>query len=130
MRVFLYYLHSKYFSKIFELYLLTSLKKGLIYVSKRGKCFSFVPGKTLKGYKGGTFMKRYTLEAIIDGEEVLFDKKFASRNKAINYMFAYYEHNYKYNLFVNDEYAIHGDKHNIEYVCNYHNRFRINREVF
>ena len=87
------------------------------------------PRQDVKLLKGGTFMKRYTLEAVIDGETIRFEKTFASRNMAISYMFAYYEHIYKYNLSVNDEYEIADNKHNIEYVCNYHNRFRINREV-
>ena len=74
-------------------------------------------------------MKKYTLEAVVDGKTVRFSKKFDSRNSAINFMFNYYNKRYMFNIRVNDEYAISGDKHNIEYVCDYSNRFRINRLI-
>ncbi|MBR0295711.1 MAG: hypothetical protein IJQ67_07450 [Bacilli bacterium] len=74
-------------------------------------------------------MKKYTLEAVVDGQTIKFSKKFDSRNSAINFMFNYYNKRYMFNIRVNDEYAISGDKHNIEYVCDYSNRFRINRLI-
>ena len=74
-------------------------------------------------------MKKYTLEAVVDGKTVKFSKKFDSRNSAINFMFQYYNKRYLYFLRVNEEYAISGNEHNIEYVCDYSNRFRINREI-
>lgn len=73
-------------------------------------------------------MKYYTLEAIVDGKDIKFSKTFESRTSAINYMFDYFYKNFKFNVSVEDEYAINGEKHNIEYVCDYHNRFRINRQ--
>ena len=74
-------------------------------------------------------MKKYTLEAVIDGQTIRFSKKFDSRDSAINFMFQYYNKRYMYNIMVNEEYAISGDKHNIEYVYDYSNRFRINRII-
>ena len=74
-------------------------------------------------------MKKYTLEAVVDGKTIRFTRKFDSRNSAINFMFNYYNKRYMFNIRVNDEYAISGDKHNIEYVCDYSNRFRINRLI-
>ena len=74
-------------------------------------------------------MKKYVLEAIVDGQCIKFSKGFSSRNSAINYVFDYFEKCYKYSLCVNEEYPIHGNKHNIEYVCDYNNRFRIARET-
>ena len=73
-------------------------------------------------------MKYYTLETINNGEAVTINKKFNTRNQAINYAFVYFErHLYNAELQVEDEYEINGDKHNVEYVLNYNNRFRINR---
>lgn len=73
-------------------------------------------------------MKYYTLETINNGNSVKFNKKFNSRNAAINYAFAYFErHLYNGDLQVEDIYDIAGDKHNVEYVFNYSNRFRVNR---
>ena len=73
-------------------------------------------------------MKKYTLEAIVGGNTVKFSKKFDSRDSAINYIFNYYNKRYIYNLCVNEEIEVKGDKHNIEYVCDNYNRFRIARE--
>lgn len=73
-------------------------------------------------------MKYYTLEAISDGRYVKINKKFNSRNQAINYAFAYFEKHLFFDaLQVEDEFKINNDKHNIEYVLGYNNRFRINR---
>lgn len=73
-------------------------------------------------------MKYYTLEAIVQGRPVKLKRSmFASRSDAINYMFDYYETHYLYSLEVNEEYPVNGNKHKIEYVCNYHNRFTVTR---
>ena len=73
-------------------------------------------------------MKYYTLTAIVNGREPKLKRsKFATREEAIRYMFDYYEDNYLYGLEVTDEYPVHGDKHCVEYVCNYYNRFIVAR---
>ena len=72
-------------------------------------------------------MKKYILEAIVNGEYVRIKKVFSSRTEAINYVFRYYENHYVVNVRVNDEYCINGNKHDIAYVYDYYNRFRIAR---
>ena len=73
-------------------------------------------------------MKYYTLEAIVQGRPVKLKRSmFASRTEAINYMFDYYEEHYLYNLQVREEYPLEDNKHKIEYLCNFHNRFIITR---
>ena len=72
-------------------------------------------------------MNRYTLEAVVDGEYIKFDRIFKSRNEAIDYIFRYYEKHCMINVEVNDEYCIDGNKHDIAYVYDYYNRFRIAR---
>ncbi len=72
-------------------------------------------------------MKFYTLEAVVKGETVKFTKAFNTRNSAIDYMFKYYSKHYMHDLVVNEEFAIEGDNHNIEYICDNNDRFRINR---
>lgn len=75
-------------------------------------------------------MKYYTLEAVVDGHTAKLKRNvFLSRGDAIDYMFKYYDDKQLYSLEVRDEYPVDGNKHNIEYVCNYHNRFTINRVV-
>lgn len=73
-------------------------------------------------------MKYYTLETIYNGNTERITKKFTSRNQAINYAFDYFEKRlYNTELQVEDEFAINNNKHNIEYVLNYYDRFRVNR---
>lgn len=72
-------------------------------------------------------MKRYTLQAVIDGEIKGFKRKFASRDEAIEYMFNYYSDHYYQNIQVDEEYCVNDNKHDIEYVCDYYNRFRVTR---
>ena len=72
-------------------------------------------------------MRIYTLDAVIDHEFVDFKKQFGSRTEAINYMFQYYEDHALYSLQVRDEYPVNDNKHCIEYVCNFHNRFIVAR---
>ena len=74
-------------------------------------------------------MKKYLLTAIVDGRTVISNREFQSRSKAIDYIFNYYSRNNNENLRVEDEYSIDGNKHNIEYVCDYDNRFKIVRTI-
>ena len=76
-------------------------------------------------------MKYYTLETINNGKTVIINKKFNSRTAAIDYAFAYFESKlYNDGLQIQEEYSINGDKHDVEYVLNYNNRFRVNRIQF
>jgi len=73
-------------------------------------------------------MKYYTLETINNGQAATINKKFTSRNQAINYAFAIFERKYLNEYIeIEDEFRIGDDKHNVEYVLDYNNRFRINR---
>ena len=73
-------------------------------------------------------MKYYTLETITNGKAELINKKFTSRNQAINYAFEHFEKAfYNDSLQIEDEFKINNDNHNVEYVLNYHDRFRVNR---
>ena len=75
-------------------------------------------------------MKYYTLSAVVNGSNVRLKRNaFATRNDAIDYMFKYYDDHSLYSLQVRDEHIVGDNKHSIEYVCNYHNRFTITREV-
>ena len=74
-------------------------------------------------------MKFYTLNAVVRGKNVNIDKVFNTRDDAINYMFKYYKKHFLYGLEVNEEYSIDDNKHNVEYVCDDYDRFRINRVV-
>ena len=73
-------------------------------------------------------MKIYKLDAIVDGNSVNLKRNyFASRDDAIEYMFNYYKKHYLYNMAVEEEYPVNSDKHCIEYVCDYYNRFTVSR---
>ncbi len=72
-------------------------------------------------------MNKYILEAVVNGKNIKVDRLFNSRNEAINYMFHYYDTHLLYSLSVNEEYFIDGNKHDVAYVCDYYNRFRIAR---
>lgn len=73
-------------------------------------------------------MRYYTLTAIVNGQNAKLKRSlFASRSEAINYMFDFYEKNALYSLEVRDEHIVDDNKHSVEYVCNYHNRFTITR---
>ena len=69
----------------------------------------------------------YTLEAIVNGDYIKVNHLFKSRDEAINYIFHYYEKHLLTSLRVDEEYFIDGNKHDVEYVCDYYNRFRIMR---
>ena len=70
--------------------------------------------------------KKYLLEAVVEGRFIKFNKEFKSRNSAIDYIFKYYNR-HMLDLRVNEEYCIGEDKHDIAYVYDYYNRFRIAR---
>ncbi len=73
-------------------------------------------------------MKYYTLTAVIHGQPVKLKRAmFISRDDAINYMFDYFEKHYLFGLEVRDEHIVDGNKHSIEYVCDFHNRFTVTR---
>ena len=72
-------------------------------------------------------MKSYKLTAVVEGEYVAFNRKFKSRTDALDYIFTYYNKHYLENLCIDEEYYVNENKHNIEYVCDYNNRFRITR---
>ena len=72
-------------------------------------------------------MKKYILEAIVEGERIRFEKEFNSRREALDYFFDYYYKCDAEDFRINEEYYINDNKHNIEYVCDYNNRFRICR---
>ena len=75
-------------------------------------------------------MKYYTLRAIVNGTNVRLRRSaFSTRDEAIDYMFKYYDDHSLYSLHVNDEHIVGDNKHSIEYVCNYHNRFTVTREI-
>lgn len=74
-------------------------------------------------------MKFYTLNAVIKGKPKKFEKLFNSRDEAIDYMFKYYDDHFIYGLEVQEEVSIDDDKHNVEYICDDYDRFRINRVV-
>lgn len=73
-------------------------------------------------------MKYYTLETINNGTAVKVKKAFSTRDAAINYAFEYFESQYlNDSLQVEEEFNIADNKHNVEYVLDYKNRFRVNR---
>lgn len=71
-------------------------------------------------------MKNYTLEAIIKGQTIKFDKKFNSRSSALDYAFNYCSKHYLYNLEIEEEFALE-NKHMVEYVLNSNDRFVVER---
>ena len=71
--------------------------------------------------------KYYTLEAIVEGKLIKFPRHFKTRNEAMNYIFQYYDRHHLVELRVNEEYFIDENKHDIAYVYDYENRFRIAR---
>lgn len=75
-------------------------------------------------------MKYYTLNAVVNGENKKFSKKFMSRQNAMDYMFDYLEQSYIFNKQINEEYAVGDDKHVVEYVCDDYTRFVIARQTF
>lgn len=75
-------------------------------------------------------MKKYILQAVVDGRQIRVNKEFSSRNSALNYMYQYYGKHYLPTPSISEEYEVDGNKHDIEYVSDYENRFRITREIY
>lgn len=73
--------------------------------------------------------KYYDLKAVINGESHRFSRHFSSREAAINYIFSYLERKNECNTQLEDEYEVE-NKHDIEYVFDYNNRFRITRVCY
>ena len=71
--------------------------------------------------------KFYTVRAIVHGEEKNIRRRFATRDAALNFVEKFYAKEGYYNFQVVDEYE--KEKHNIEYVCDYFNRFNIKRVI-
>ena len=71
----------------------------------------------------------YTLEAIINGKTTKFNRKFASRQNAIDFMFDYLDRAYIFDKQINDEYIVEDNKHKVEYVCDYYTRFIVTRDL-
>ena len=71
--------------------------------------------------------KKYSLEAIVEGQFIKFNREFDSRSKAIDYIFDYYYEHHLLDLKVNEEYFVNENKHDIAYIYDYDNRFRISR---
>ena len=75
-------------------------------------------------------MRYYTLEAVVHGNDAKLKKHvFTTRDEAINYMFDYFEDHYIYGLQVTNEHVVNNNKHSVEYVCNYYNRFTVTRHT-
>ena len=72
-------------------------------------------------------MNKYTLEAIVDGKLIKFNQTFSSRTEALDYIFDYYYRHHLVDLKINEEYFVNENKHDIAYVYDYENRFRIAR---
>ena len=72
-------------------------------------------------------MNKYSLEAVVEGRHIVFGKTFKTRSKAIDYIFNYYSRHQLLDLKVNEEYFVNDNKHDIAYVYDYDNRFRISR---
>lgn len=77
---------------------------------------------------GGIHMKKYyDLKAVINGESHRFSKHFSSRDAAMDYVFKFFKNTFYKDLQIEDEYRVEGNKHDIEYVFDHYNRFRITR---
>lgn len=72
-------------------------------------------------------MNKYSLEAVVEGRFIRFGKTFKTRSKAIDYIFNYYTRHQLLDLKVNEEYFVNDNKHDIAYIYDYDNRFRISR---
>lgn len=82
---------------------------------------------TLKRLEGGINVKTYKLSAVVEGENIVFNKNFKTRTDALDYIFTYYDKHHLQSLYIDEEYYVNENKHDIEYVCDYSNRFRVTR---
>ena len=69
----------------------------------------------------------YVLQAVVNGKDVVIDKEFDSRSNAMDYAFQYFDKHGNTDLVINDEHYVNDDIHDIEYVSDYNNRFRVVR---
>lgn len=67
----------------------------------------------------------YSLTGIINGKHIKFNKRFNSREDAINYMLKYFEKEFIFNTQVEDE--VYKEKHDVEYVISFNTRFEVAR---
>jgi hypothetical protein len=74
-------------------------------------------------------MNYYKLNAVINDENIRVNKMFRTRDDAINYMFYLLKKEYIYNVSVEDEFELNGNKHNIQYVLRDNVRFNVSRET-
>ena len=70
-------------------------------------------------------MKKYLLEAVVEGRYIRFNREFDSRSSAIDYLYSYYLNHYLPTPVINEEYVIDGNKNAVEYYSDYDNRFRV-----
>ena len=69
-------------------------------------------------------MRIYELEAYVKGERVSFTKKFASRDQAIEYLFAYLGKQFIFNCELKEEYPL-SSKHDVHYVLSNEDSFTV-----
>ena len=69
----------------------------------------------------------YALELVVNGHNVNFDREFDSRKSAMDYAFSYFDKHGNTDLSINEEYYVNDNIHDIEYVSDYNNRFRVVR---
>ena len=74
-------------------------------------------------------MNYYKLNAVINDENIEVNKMFRTRVDAINYMFNLLRKEYIYDVSVEDEFELNGNKHNIQYVLRDNVRFNVSRET-
>ncbi len=72
--------------------------------------------------------KKYILQAIVDGDNISFNKEFKTRQKAIDYMFNYYVFNENQNVQLFEEYYKE-NTHDVEYILDNGDRFFISRII-
>ena len=70
-------------------------------------------------------MKYYNLKAVVNGETISVNKKFSTRDRAINAFFKMLA--VKIANTQVEEIIEKGDKHTLEYICNNNSRFLVSR---
>ena len=74
-------------------------------------------------------MKYYLLTSTINNKAVVCSRKFKTRNAAVNYMMSRLSPYAWLGPQLEIERPIHGDKHNLEYICDDNSRFVVTRVV-
>lgn len=69
----------------------------------------------------------YKVNAVINNDYYQVNKKFETRLDAINYAFKLINRKYIYNVEVEEEFPLNGDKHNVQYVLKDNVRFSVAR---